>query len=121
MREATRRYLFSKFRAAPPEDTYSVTSPKGSFGYALATGKYTKFVRPPEIAQGDSYAKCSVKIRGQESPYEQVLEMLKLGKTNQMEVSGRLSPVDTSQMEDTCQLRLLLTQKSENKITKSST
>ena len=72
MREATRRYLFSKFRAAPPEDTYSVTSPKGSFGYALATGKYTKFVRPPEIAQGDSYAKCSVKIQGQESPYEQV-------------------------------------------------
>ena len=33
-----------------------------------------------------------------------------LGKTNQMEVSGRLSPVDTSQMEDTCQLKLLSTQ-----------
>ena len=36
--------------------------------------------------------------------------MLKLGKINQMEVSGRLSPVDTSQTEDTCQLRLLFTQ-----------
>jgi len=72
MREATQRYLFSNFGAAPPEDTYSVTSPKGSFGYALATGKYTKFVRPPEIAQGDSYVKSSVKVQEQESPYEQV-------------------------------------------------
>ena len=54
------------------EDTCSVNSPKGSFGYALATGKYTKFVRPPEIAQGDSYVKSSVKDQEQESPYEQV-------------------------------------------------
>ena len=71
MREATRRY-WCKVGAAPPEDTYSVNYPKGSFGYALATGKYTKFVRPPEIAQGDSYVKSSVKDQEQESPYEQV-------------------------------------------------
>ena len=64
--------LHEEIGAAPPEDTYSVNSPKGSFGYALATGKYTKFVRPPKIAQGDNYAKSSVKVQKQESLYEQV-------------------------------------------------